>query len=889
MMKKDRDAYTPVMQQFLRAKDEYPDAFIFFRLGDFYELFFDDALVAAPLLEIALTTRGKGPDGEPIPMAGVPHHAVAGYIQKLTELGHKVALCEQMADPSTVRGVVPREVVRVITPGLCLDEELLDARAERYLVAIVQSDERTLGFAALELSTGQLLATSLGDEGALFAELVRFAPREIRVAAQESETISETLTERIKRAMPGSAVEAVAFDDARYQAAEGALRESSQELLPELQAIAQPARDAAAEALAYAKSTQPSSALHLHRVEFYDPRATLVLDETAVRSLELVETLSGERRGSVLAHLDQTKTPMGARLLRRRLLSPLADIHAIRRRHDEVSYLFERPPLRMELRQLLSRLGDLERLSTRAAMGLATPRDLGVIRSSLDAIAEIDARLDAEAAGVIDDPIAELRPKDTLPELRALLGRALVESPPNIERQGGIFQRGYSSELDELRAIESDSKEIILALEAREREATKIPSLKIKYTKVFGYYIEVTRAHLGSVPEHYQRKQTVANGERYTTEELSELQEKILHAGDRACALEYEFFLALREEVASELLRLRSLSQRIAALDVAANLAEIAAHFNYCRPEIDDSLSLEIVEGRHPIVERLAAGGHFVPNDVAIDVEGERLLLITGPNMSGKSTVMRQVALIAILAQIGAFVPADSARIGLIDKVFSRVGARDDLSTGQSTFMVEMKEAAAMLRGATRRSLVILDEIGRGTSTYDGLAIAWSVAEYLHDAISCRAMFATHYHELCELAETRNGVAAMNVAADEFGEEIIFLHKLTRGGASRSYGIAVARLAGVPAPVLARAREVLEELEGGGSLPSGSPSRMRAIDKEGRAQLDLFASAPPEPEVIIKREESPALDALRALDVDRLTPLEALNRLAELKRLADDQ
>lgn len=873
-MKKDRDAYTPVMQQFLRAKDAYPDAFIFFRLGDFYELFFDDAVIAAPLLEIALTSRGKGPDDEPIPMAGVPHHSVAGYIQKLTELGHKVALCEQMADPSTVRGVVPREVVRVITPGLCLEEELLDARAERYLAAIV-AEEGKIGFAALELSIGQLLATSLEDEGALFAELVRFSPKEIRIAGPEP------IAQRIKRAMPKAAIEVAHFDKARYADAEAALIESSEALLTEFQSLPDLARDASAEAIAYAKSTQPSSALHLHRVEAYDPRATLVLDETAVRSLELVETLSGERRGSVLAHLDQTKTPMGARLLRRRLLSPLADIHAIRRRHDEVEYFFDRPPLRSELRQLLGKLGDLERLATRAAMGLATPRDLGVIRSSLVGVLEIEQALGREE-GLIEDPIAELRPKDPLPALRELMCRALVDSPPNLDRQGGIFQRGYSEALDELRAIESDSKEIILALEAREREATGIPSLKIKYTKVFGYYIEVTRAHLGSVPAHYHRKQTVATGERYTTEELSELQDKIHHAGERASQLEYEFFVELRQKVADELLTLRSLSERLAALDVAITLAEIAAHWNYSRPEIDDSLSLDIVEGRHPIVERLASGGNFVPNDVSIDAEGERLLLITGPNMSGKSTVMRQVALIAILAQIGAYVPARSARIGLIDKIFSRVGARDDLSTGQSTFMVEMREAAAMLRGATRRSLVILDEIGRGTSTYDGLAIAWSVAEYLHDAIGCRAMFATHYHELCELAETREGVMAMNVAADEFGDEIIFLHKLTRGGASRSYGIAVARLAGVPSPVLARAREVLKELEGEGALPSGTPSRMRAIDKDGRAQLDLFASHT-EPEIVVERETSPVLDAIRALDINRLTPLEALNELAQLK------
>ncbi len=864
-------AYTPVMQQYLRAKEQYPDAFVFFRLGDFYELFFEDAARVAELLDLALTSRGNDPSGQPIPMAGVPHHAATGYVTKLLGLGHKVALCEQMADPSTVKGVVPREVVRVITPGLCLEEDALDARTDSYLVAVV-ADGRGLGFAALELTTAQLTACALGDSAALLAELVRLEPREVLLPPELHE-----IDRALRAHLPNAAVRlepAPGGADAALRAILG------EEMLAELSAAAPPvALEAAARALAYAQSTQPTATIVVQRAGVHEPRDHLVLDETAVRSLELARTLGGEKRGSLLHHLDRTKTPMGARMLRRRLLAPLTDLASIRRRHDAVEALFLDAGLRQRLRNALAGLGDLERMATRASLGVATPRDVGVIRGALAAAAEVAAVLGSRAAPIGVDPLAGDLPDDVCEDLRERLARELADELPTVDRQGGIFREGVDAELDASRRLSADSKDVVQALEARERERTGIASLRVRYTRVFGYYIEVTRSNLRSVPSDYVRKQTVANGERYVTEELADLEEKILHAEERAVAREHALFASLRADVARTAMRLRALASKLAALDVHAALADVAHEHGYVRPVVDGSSELDLVEARHPIVERLAAAGGFVPNDVRLDASGARLMIVTGPNMAGKSTVMRQVALAAILAQMGAFVPATSARIGVVDRVYSRVGASDNLAQGQSTFMVEMVETAAILSGATHRSLVILDEIGRGTSTYDGLSIAWAVAEHLHDAIRCRAMFATHYHELCELAATREGVVTYNVAAEEVGEDVVFLHKLVPGAASRSYGVAVARRAGLPAIVLARATAILKTLEGGEALPSGAPARMRRLDAEGRAQLELFAAAPAE------ASPSEVEATLRELDVDRMTPLDALVALARLRGL----
>jgi len=871
---KKKKTHTPVMQQFFRAKEQYPGALLFFRLGDFYELFYDDAIRAAELLDISQTYRGKGPDGEPIPMAGVPHHSAAGYITRLLRQGQKVAICEQMADPKTVKGVVPREVVRVVTPGLCLEEDALDARADNYLVALSAGD-REVGLAALELSTGALRTCVLPDAATTVAEIVRLDPRELLIP----EVLAE-LADTLEPSMPGLAFRREAGPDDPVAVLRDVLGDDETEHLRDT--MAPLARAAAAHALAYAQATQPAAKVLIQRVGLYDPQAHLVLDEVAVRNLELVRTLSGERKGSLLHLLDATRTAMGARDLRRRVLAPMTNVATIRRRHDAVESLVLGATLRDAIRDVLAGVGDLERLATRASLGLATPKDLGRIRDALAGAESLDELLAKRAETSADDALRA--PSDRCRDVLELLQTALVDEPPPHARDGGIVREKVDADLDELRELSSRSKDVVLELEARERKRTGITSLKVKFTKVFGYYIEVTRSNLGSVPDDYVRKQTVANGERYVTEELSELQEKILSADERAKALEQRIFEDVRGRVAKHALRLRTLASAIAEIDVHQALAEVAHRHGYCRPEVDDSLRLELKDARHPIVEQQVQAGSFVPNDVALDAgtkDAPHLLIVTGPNMAGKSTVMRQTALAVIMAQAGSFVAATEAQVGVVDRVYTRVGARDDLAEGQLTFMVEMRESAAILRGATNRSLVVLDELGRGTSTYDGLAIAWAVAEHLHDVIGCRGMFATHYHELCELTRTREGARNVNVAAREYGDDVVFLRKLVPGGANRSYGVAVARLAGVPAIVLARAKAILEDLEAGAELPGGGHARMRPVDAQGRAQLDLFA-APPEPVVAAPSEVE---RTLAALDVDNMTPVEALLALSRLKQL----
>lgn len=894
---KKSKGHTPVMLQFLRAKEQFPDALLFFRMGDFYEMFYDDAVRASALLGITLTSRGTGPEGEDIAMAGVPHHAAAGYLTKLLELGETVAICEQMADPKTVKGIVPREVVRVVTPGLCLEVDALDARSDHHLVAIVgrEDDEGApkLGLAALEMSAGRLRATTFDDPGSLIAELVRLEPRELLFA---TEVAALPFGDDVLRGLQGLLREVPrrTFSPGEDAAGlEGAL--GADEAAHARGRFEEVALEACELALAYVQRTQPKTPLDVRQIGTYDPRAQLALDESAVRNLELVRTLAGERKGSLLALLDATKTSGGARLLRRRLLAPLVDVAPIRRRHDAVATFVGAPTLRDELRGMLASVGDLERLTTRAAHELATPRELGNVRSALRAAEAIAQRMRAEKdAALTDDTLARLVPEEALAgpchELADALDTALQDELPNVASGGGIVREKVDPDLDELRTLSAKAKDVVLELEARERKRTGIASLKVKYTKVFGYYIEVTKSNLDAVPDDYVRKQTIANGERYVTEELSELQEKILSADERSKALEQQIFEDLRAKVAKHAFGLRQLASRLSELDVFLGLADVAHRLGYVRPVVDDSSSLELVGARHPVVEQMVARGSFVPNDVVLDAEGQRLMVLTGPNMAGKSTAMRQVALAVIMAQAGSFVPADEAHIGVVDRVYTRVGASDALGEGRSTFMVEMSEAAAILRGATARSLVVLDEIGRGTSTYDGLAIAWAIAEHLHDRVGCRAMFATHYHELCELAETHAGAFNMNVAATEYADDVVFLHKLVPGGSSRSYGVAVARLAGVPAPVLARAKAILGALESGAALPSGQPARMRPIDAEGKVQLDLFGTPAPAP--VESPEPAPATsaveEALRAIDVNGLTPVDALVALAKLRALLDD-
>ena len=846
--------HTPVMRQFLRAKAQHPDAIVFFRLGDFYEMFYEDAGRAAAILDIALTSRGTDPDGNKIPMAGVPHHAAAGYLATLLRAGEKVAICEQMGDASSVKGVVPREVVRVVTPGLCLEPDALDARAENFLVAVTGDG----GIAALELSTGTLRACVVDLGPQWVGELVRLDPAEVLVEADAAglETAS-------RQALPNAALRIVAPDLQAAALDEALTPQQAAELSAQ-----PPAARAASLVLGYAKAHLADS--HIHLATLYSAGDRLVLDDAAVRNLELVRTLDGERRGSLLHLLDETKTAMGARALRSRLLEPLTDIERIRRRHDAVELFVCDARARDEARALLSGIGDLERLAVRAAVGLATPRDLGVIRNSLRSAHALREQLSHLPSRDLDDALASLQDADACPDVLDLLDRALVDEPPSIDRQGGIFAGGHLEELDELRRLSTTAKDVVLDLERRERERTGIGSLKVKFTKVFGYYIEITKSKLDAVPDDYVRKQTIANGERFITAELAELQDRILHADERARALENAAFVDLRESVGNQAPRLHALARLIASVDVASALAEVAHSRGYVRPTIDGSRALYLEDSRHPTVECYAAKDGFVPNTIELDPDGMRFMLLTGPNMAGKSTAMRQAALAVIMAQSGGFVPAKSARIGVVDRVYTRVGASDQLARGQSTFMVEMTEASAILRGATERSFVILDEIGRGTSTYDGLAIAWAVAEHLHDATRCRAIFATHYHELCELADRLPNAANYNVAAKEHDDSMILLHQLVPGGSNRSYGLAVARLAGVPPVVLARAKAKLVELEA-------------HAESTAAPQFTLFETpSPPDSEVEA---------TLRALDVDRMTPVDALVTLARLRDLArrDDE
>jgi DNA mismatch repair protein MutS len=868
---------SPAMEQFFRAKEQYPDTIIFFRMGDFYEMFYEDAVLVSELLEIALTSRGSDANGVAIPMAGVPHHAASGYIAKLIEKGQRIAICEQMADPSTVKGIVPREVIRVVTPGLVLDPDALDARTNNYLVSVIIRDS-IYGFAALELTTSEVRACALQSRADVLAEIVRVDAKEVLL----HEALDDFKNE-IQIALGRSVFRTITEQQIESAHQQEKVRTVIEQNASGGSGVADQGLVAAATVLRYAQETQPGVSLDIQRIAPYDLSNHLALDDAAVRNLEIVRTLTGERKGSLIDLVDVTQTAMGARAIRQRLLAPLCDVAAIRRRHDSVDALRLDALLRNKLRETLRDVSDLERLATRASLDVATPRDLGAIRTSLKAAANLVQQITEKRQRTTDDALDGLMAADLCEDVLLLLSGALLDELPLVSTTGRVFLSSFDPRIAELRRVSESSKDVILEMERTERERTGISSLRIRFTRVFGYYIEVTKSHLKAVPADYKRKQTVAGGERYTTEALDELQAQILNADDRLCVLENELFQELRRNVGEHSPRLRALAAKIADLDVHAAFADVAHRLDYCRPQIDDSFALDFKGARHPIVEQMVARGQFVPNDIYLDAEGQRLMVITGPNMAGKSTTMRQVALAVILAQAGGFVPATEARIGVVDKIYTRVGASDALARGQSTFMVEMRESSSILRGATRRSLVILDEIGRGTSTYDGLAIAWAVSEHLHDMIGCRTMFATHYHELCELAATRSGVANFNVAAKEYKDEVVFLHKLVPGGANRSYGVAVASLAGIPAIVLARAKAILKELETGAALPSGAPASLRKKNAMGAVQLDMFS---PQPQNL---PPSKIEATLRELLVDEMTPVDALVALAKLKAMLSEK
>ncbi len=866
---------TPAMRQYVEVKERYPDCIIFFRMGDFYEMFFEDAVTASRVLEITLTSRNKNRE-DAIPLCGFPYHAASSYIAKLIEKGFKVAVCEQIEDPKFAKGVVKREVTRVVTPGLVLDTDNLDAKENNYLAALTVGGG-LFALAFVDISTGEFRVAEAEEREFFRAETTGLPIREILVPddLRDDDLIRSITGEgehcRINRLPPECFDPVKAMDRLRDHFPEERLSGMNLESRPA-------AAGAAGAVLTYMAETQKDRLDHINELTRYESGAHLLLDEVAKRNLELFSTIAEGKKGGSLFHvLDETVTSLGARRLRWWLHHPLRDPQRIRERLAAVSEIREDHLLRESLRAILKSVYDLERLGSRIAVGLANGRDLTALRTSLQALPilrEAIAGCEASFLRAIRNGI------DEMPDLRGMIEGAIVDDPPLTIREGGIIREGYDPELDRLIAIMRDGRKWIAALEEKERKRTGIHSLKIGFNSVFGYYIEVTKANTPLIPADYIRKQTLVNAERYINEELKGYEETVLHAEERRQAREYDLFVEIRGRIAGEIRRIQETAARIADLDAVASLSEVAERYNYCCPVVDAEDTIEIADGRHPVVERQAGGVGFVANDILLDLEKNRFLIITGPNMAGKSTYIRQVALIVLMAQMGSFVPAARARIGVVDRIFTRIGAADSLSRGQSTFMVEMTEVAEILRHATKRSLIILDEVGRGTSTFDGLSIAWATAEYIHDApsLGARTLFATHYHELTELIATKEGVRNFNIAVREWGEKIIFLRKIMEGGTNRSYGIQVARLAGVPAEVVARAKEVLRNLEKGELDEAGMPkiARGRRADRKNPNQLSLFSE-----------ERDAVLEEIRSLDPMNLTPLDALQRLCDWKtRLA---
>jgi DNA mismatch repair protein MutS len=866
---------TPMMRQYLEIKSGYPDAILFFRLGDFYEMFMDDAVTAARVLDITLTSRNKGAVDE-IPLCGIPYHSCQPYIARLVEHGYKVAICEQVEDPRQAKGIVKREVVRVVTPGLVTDSDLLKPKENNYLMALAPVAEGRWGMAVIDISTGEFRAGQLDDVEKLRNELLVVRPPEVLLPdGTEGERLRRLFAAELDGRMVSVLPESVYAAD---RASEQLLEFFGCATLEPLGCAGLPGAIAAAGAVIhYLRQTLKGALDHIRSLTTVQSADHMVLDETTRRNLELTGTLlDGGRRGSLLGVLDRTVTSMGGRRLRQWLQHPLLDLQRIRQRHEAVAELAEKSLRRTLLRSALDGVHDLERLNGKIAMAHANARDLVALRNSLQRLPPF-----LDELGPLESPLLALLRGgiDPLDDLLALLSAAVVDDPPLVVREGGMIREGYHRHLDELKLISREGKGWIARLEVEERERTGISSLKIRFNRVFGYYIEVTKSHLARIPEDYQRRQTLANAERYVTPALQEYEEKVLGAEERMATLEYDLFQEVRLQVTLQARRIQQTATALADVDVLLALADLAHDRSYVRPQMEEGCDLQIIEGRHPVIDALQQE-RFVPNDVLMDTRENQLLIITGPNMAGKSTFMRQVALITLLAQVGSLVPAKSARLGMVDRIFTRVGASDNLARGQSTFMVEMTETATILRQATPRSLILLDEIGRGTSTFDGVSIAWAVAEYLHDhaPVAAKTLFATHYHELTDLALTRPRVRNYTIAVREWNDQVIFLRKIVRGGASHSYGIQVARLAGLPQAVVDRAKEILANLEGGEFGRDGQPKLARERKMVNR---------PPAPQLSLFNETADAVrERLREIDTTVLTPLEALNILDELKRMA---
>ncbi|MCH4279147.1 DNA mismatch repair protein MutS [Mediterraneibacter sp. NSJ-151] len=870
-----------MMQQYMETKSQYPDCILFYRLGDFYEMFFDDALTASKELEITLTGKNCGME-ERAPMCGVPYHAVDGHLTKLVSKGYKVAICEQVEDPKQAKGIVKREVVRIVTPGTILDAAAIDESKNNYIMCIVYIADR-YGLSVADVTTGDYFVTELPDGQKLKDEIFKFMPSEI--ICNESFYMSGMDLEDMKNRLGITiySLESWYFDD---EICKSKLMEHFK--VSSLQGLGLADYDcgviSAGALLQYLLETQKNDLSHMTHITPYTTGKYMMLDSSTRRNLELCETLrEKQKRGSLLWVLDKTKTAMGARTLRKYIEQPLIERTEIERRLDAVTELKEEAISREEIREYLSPVYDLERLITRITYGSANPRDLTAFSTSLEMLPAIHYILEDMKSDLLCEICKEM---DTLEDLCSLVKSAIAQEPPIAMKEGNIIRDGYSEEVDTLRRAKSDGKTWLAKLEEQEREKTGIKNLKIKYNKVFGYYLEVTNSYKELVPEYYTRKQTLANSERYITPELKELEDTILGAEDKLYALEYELYCTVRDTIAGEVIRIQKTAKAVAALDVFTSLALVAERNNYIRPTINVQGKIDIKDGRHPVVEQMIPNGSFICNDTVLDDKKQRISIITGPNMAGKSTYMRQVALIVLMAQLGSYVPASKANIGLVDRIFTRVGASDDLASGQSTFMVEMTEVANILRNATSKSLLVLDEIGRGTSTFDGLSIAWAVVEYISDAklLGAKTLFATHYHELTELEGKINNVNNYCIAVKEKGDDIVFLRKIVKGGADKSYGIQVAKLAGVPDIVINRAKEIVEELAdeditsrvseiASREAEAKKKTKSKKYDEVDIAQFSLFDTV----------KDDDVLEELKAIDVGNLTPIDALNTIYRLQ------
>jgi len=861
-----------MLKQYRALKARYPDALLFFRLGDFYELFEEDAKTAARELEIVLTSRRFSKKIR-LPMCGVPWRRITSYMGRLIERGYKVAVAEQMEDARKVKGLVRREVVRIVTPGTVVEEALLPDKVENYLAALTRGEKNGYGLAVVDLSTGEFVATQTDDWSALLEELDRLQPREYVLPA--SLTADEALAAALKAVHPARISP---LDEAHFRLAAAHERLQTHFGVATLEAYGcegQPlATGAAGAALAYLQESQLSDLSHLRRLTTYSLAHFVGLDSVTRRNLELTRTLrEGRMPGSLFWALDTTVTAMGARLLRRWIQQPLQDPHLIEERLDAVENLVTDHFLRADLRGLLDGLYDVERLVGRIGFGNANARDLIALRTVLDRLPDLKALLGRATAARLE---ALNKSLDDLQDIAALIRRAVVDSPPILVREGGLIRPGYDAELDALHAAAAEGRDWLAAFETSERERADIPNLRVKYNQVFGFFIEVTKSHLDKVPPEYERRATVRSAERFVTPELKLKEAAILSAEDRADELEYDLFVGLRRHVAAESERLQTAARVLAELDAITSLAEVTARHSYIRPTVDEGDVIEIREGRHPVVERtLPDGERFVPNDITLDGEGSRMLIVTGPNMAGKSVYIRQVALIVLMAQMGSFVPAASARVGLADRIFVRAGATDDIAQGRSTFLVEMSETAHILQHATPRSLVVLDEVGRGTSTYDGVGLAWAVGEFLHDEVRARTLFATHFHELTALANECPDVRNVSLAVAEEGDEIVFLRRVVPGGMDRSYGVQVARLAGLPQRVITRAAEVMHRLEQASESQQEEETTIKAVREVGQRLL-----LPADDEIVWA-----VLRELYGLDIANLTPVQALVALNRLQGL----